>query len=130
MKKNTKKLGKLSAIEMELMEALWQQGTVTVAQLVAQFESTKGWKTSTIATMLDRIMAKGFLEKQLQGKANYYHPTISQADYKAQEGREVITNLYGGSILNFMAALVDDGGITQSDITELSQWFSTLTVEE
>ena len=128
MKNQTKPLGTLSAVELELMEAIWASPTpVTVAELVHTFDATKSWKTSTVSTMLERIIAKGFLEKSPQGKTNYYTPIATLKEYQAQEGQEILSTLYNGSIVNFVAALVDDGNINQEDIQELSDWFKTIS---
>jgi len=118
------KLGRLSDVEMEVMQTIWSlKPPVTVAQLLTIFEESKGWKTSTIATMLDRIKAKGFLCKEMKGKANYYSITATLEDYQRQEGRSILSALYGGSIINFMAALTDGGDMSQADIAELREWF-------
>ena len=118
------KLGRLSDVEMELMQTIWGLATpVTVSQLLSIFENSKGWKTSTIATMLERIIAKGFLTKEMKGKANYYSIIATLEDYQKQEGRSLISSLYGGSVKNFMVALADEGGMTETDVRELNEWF-------
>jgi len=119
------KLGRLSDVEMEIMQTIWGLAApVTVAQLLAIFEDAKGWKTSTISTMLERIISKGFLCKQMQGKVNYYTAAATFEDYRRQEGRSILSTLYGGSIKSFMATLAEDGGISPADITELRDWFA------
>ena len=120
------KLGRLSDVEMEIMQTIWGLAIpVTVAQLVAIFKDSKDWKNSTVATMLERIMAKGFLAKEAKGKTNYYNIVATLEDYQKQEGRSIISSLYGGSIKNFMAALAEDGGMTASDVRELQLWFAS-----
>ena len=120
------KLGRLSDVEMKLMQAIWGLATpVTVTQLVAIFEESKGWKNSTIATMLDRIISKGFLKKEMKGKSNYYSIVATLEDYQKQEGRNLLSSLYGGSIKNFIAALADNEGMTGRDVKELQEWFES-----
>ena len=119
-----KKLGRLSETEMEVMQAIWELATpVTVAQLLAVFEQSKGWKTSTLSTLLSRLIDKGFLEKNMAGKANVYEPALSWQEYQKYEAKSLLKTLYGGNVKNFVAALVDDSGVTQADIKELMQWF-------
>ena len=124
-------LGRLSDVEMELMQTIWGLAVpVTVTQLLTIFENSKGWKTSTISTMLERIISKGFLHKAMKGKANYYNITATLEDYQRQEGRNILSSLYGGSIVNFMAALTDDGNMSKEDIAELREWFqNSVSVE-
>ena len=122
------KLGKLSDVEMELMHTIWGLAApVTVAQLLAIFEDSKGWKNPTISTMLERIISKGFLRKEMKGKANYYSIVATLEDYQKQEGRNIISSLFGGSVKNFMAALVDGGSMTDTDVSELQEWFAKST---
>ena len=119
-----KKLGRLSDVEMEVMQTIWGLSTpVTVAQLVAIYKETKGWKTSTLSTLLERIISKGFLRKEMKGKVNYYSIAATFEDYQKQEGRNILSSLYQGSIKNFMAALVEGGSITDTEVRELQEWF-------
>lgn len=120
------KLGKLSDMEMELMQTIWGLATpVTVTQLLAIFEDSKGWKNSTISTMLERVISKGFLYKEMKGKTNYYSISATLEDYQKQEGRSIISSLYGGSVKNFMVALAEDGCMTDKDVKELQEWFAS-----
>ena len=120
------KLGKLSDAEMEVMQTIWGLAEpVTVSQLLSIFNS-KGWKTSTMSTMLGRIISKGFLQKQMQGKTNYYKVVATLTDYQKQEGRSIISSLYGGSIKNFVAAFVEGGNMTAEDVNELREWFANI----
>ena len=122
------KLGRLSETEMEVMQAIWGLATpVTVAQLLSIFEESKGWKTSTLSTMLSRLIDKGFLSKTMKGKVNFYSTNLSLEQYQRHEAQSLLASLYGGNVKNFVAALVDDAGITQEDIEDLKQWFESKT---
>ena len=124
------KLGRLSEVEMEVMQAVWAMTEpVTVARLQELFEGTKGWKTSTVATMLERIMVKGFLAKEMRGKVNYYTVLATLDDYRKTEGRNLLSNLFGGSIKSFMAALADGKEISKDDLVELREWLDESFIE-
>ncbi|WP_256756835.1 BlaI/MecI/CopY family transcriptional regulator [Cohnella sp. WQ 127256] len=119
------KVGRLSETELEVMEVIWElEPPVTVSQLLDIFES-KGWKTSTLSTILKRLIEKGFLTKSLSGKVNYYDPVMSMHDYKKVETQSFLSRLYHGKAKNFIAALVDDNELSQEDITELKEWFKS-----
>ena len=118
-----KNLGKLSETEMEVMQEIWKmKETVTVAQLMYVFKS-KDWKTSTLSTILKRLINKGFLTKSMDGKVNLYYSTISLDEYRKYESVEFINRLYDGNIKSFIAAIVDDEGLSKNDIDELKIWF-------
>ena len=118
------KLGRISETEMEVMQTIWEVAApVTVAQLLSMFEESKGWKTSTLSTLLSRLIDKGFLVKNAAGKANVYEPALSWEEYQKYEAQSLLNKLYGGNVKSFVAALVDDNGVSQDDIKELMQWF-------
>ena len=119
-----KQLGRLSETEMEVMRAIWElTAPVTVARLLTIFEERKGWKTSTLSTILARLIDKGFLTKEMQGKINFYNAKLSLQEYRKHEAQNLLASLYGGNVKNFVAALVDDEGISQQDMEDLRQWF-------
>ncbi|MGE7271792.1 BlaI/MecI/CopY family transcriptional regulator [Brevibacillus panacihumi] len=119
-----KKLGRLSETEMEVMEVIWGVAApVTVAQLLDIFES-KGWKTSTLSTILKRLIEKGYLTKSMTGKVNYYDPVLTLDEYKKHETQSFLSRLYNGKVKNFIASLVDDDELSREDIAELKEWFA------
>ncbi|MFM1654822.1 BlaI/MecI/CopY family transcriptional regulator [Brevibacillus sp. B_LB10_24] len=119
-----KKLGRLSETELEVMEVIWELAApVTVAQLLDIFAG-KGWKTSTVSTILKRLIEKGFLTKSIAGKANVYDPALTLEEYKKYETKTFLNRLYNGNVKNFIAALVDDEELSQKDIAELKEWFA------
>jgi len=119
-----KKLGRLSETEMEVMEVIWGVAApVTVAQLLDIFKS-KGWKTSTLSTILKRLIEKGYLTKSMIGKVNYYDPVLTLDEYKKHETQSFLSRLYNGKVKNFIASLVDDDELSRDDIAELKEWFA------
>jgi len=123
-----KKLTRLSETEMEVMQAIWELSTpITVAKLLSLFEKTKGWKTSTLSTILSRLIDKGFLTKTMKGNVNYYSTDITLYDYQKSEASNMLATLYGGNVQKYVAAMVDSEGVTQQDIEGLKQWFQAMT---
>lgn len=116
-------LGKLSETEMEVIKQIWELGNpVTVSQLMELFNN-KDWKTSTMSTILKRLIEKGFLTKMMKGKVNYYNTTLTLDEYKKYETKTLLNRLYNGNVKNFIAAMVDDEGFNKKDIDELKNWF-------
>lgn len=118
-----KNLGKLSETETEVIKQIWELGNpVTVSQLMDVFDN-KDWKTSTLSTILKRLIEKGFLTKTMKGRVNYYNTTLTLDEYKKHETKTLLNRLYNGNVKNFIAAMVDDEGLNKKDIKELKNWF-------
>lgn len=125
-----KNLGKLSETETEVIKQIWELGNpVTVSQLMDVFNN-KDWKTSTLSTILKRLIEKGFLKKTMKGRVNYYKTTLTVDEYKKHETKILLNRLYNGNVKNFIAAMVDDEGLNKNDIDELKNWFLNKAGEE
>ena len=114
---------KLSEAEAEVMEAVWDFGRpVLVAELLRRFAPEKGWKTSTLSTLLARLMDKGFVTKSLAGKANYYTPLLTREEYKRSATRTFLETVHGGSLASFVASLSGGAQLSEEELAELRAW--------
>jgi predicted transcriptional regulator len=111
---------KISDAELEVMKALWSaEGAMTGAQIREALSN--GWERTTVATLLTRLEEKGAVKSQPQGRGKSYLPLIAQTDYAAQQTKNLVSALYGGSVKNLMAAMYSGGELDKSDIQELRQ---------
>jgi len=105
--------------ELEIMKVVWKaDAPVTSLQIGAAVEE-KGWKKTTIATFLTRLVEKGALAAQKQGKLYYYKPLLTEKAYKKSQTKNLIQNLYGGSVRDFAVAFFAEQKLTEEDISEL-----------
>ena len=126
MIKLTTDLKRLSDAEAEVMQVIWSvSAPVTVQQVLDVFAQDRGWKTSTLSTILSRLIEKGFLSKTMQGKTNFYSPITTEEQYKAHETQALLKDIHHGSVKSFFAALVDSG-ISKHEIVELRKWFNQM----
>ncbi|MDR0999453.1 MAG: BlaI/MecI/CopY family transcriptional regulator [Clostridiales bacterium] len=117
-------LGKLSRTETEVMRTIWGlSASVTVQQVLDILGKKRGWKTSTLSTILSRLIEKGYLTKAMKGKVNYYTPSMSEDEYKKYETRKFMSAVHNGNVKSFFAALADEEGLSAAEIAELREWF-------
>ena len=113
----------ISEAELEVMKVIWnEKRPVTSLDICEAFE-TKGWKKTTIGTFLTRLVEKGALSAEKQGKLYYYTPLISQKDYRKSQTKNLISSLYGGSIKDFAVSLFEEQSISDEDLKELKAIF-------
>lgn len=118
-----KQFQSLSESEMEVMRAVWASPTpVTSGEMLERF-SAKGWKIQTVSTFLTRLVEKGALKIEKRGRGNLYSPALTPEEYRRREARSVIDALYGGSMLDFMAAFYGGGDADRRELDELRRWF-------
>ena len=114
---------KLSDTELYLMEHFWLHGSMKSDELAALVVE-RGWKPTTLLTFLSRLVAKGMLRSEKQGKVNLYSPLVQRAEYARSEGQAFLQQLYDGSARNFLAAMVDGNVLSAADLCEMRQWLA------
>lgn len=114
---------KISDSELEVMRILWREKqAVSFSDIRAELSDKMGWEKSTIATFLRRLQKKGAISIQ-EKEIHYYMPNITKEDYIMLKKRSLIDKLYDGSTKNFVAALCQNGELTEADIDELKMYF-------
>ena len=118
---------KLGDAELEIMLAVWEAGEPVPSSYVQEkLRGRRDWALPSILTSLSRLVDKGFLSCQKRGKSNWYHPLVSEKDYKAAEGRGLIDRLYGGSFTGMVASLCNGRAIDEDDLAQLRRYLDTL----
>ncbi len=118
-----KQFQSLSESEMEVMRVIWASPTpVTSAEMLERF-SAKGWKIQTVSTFLTRLVDKGALKMEKRGRGNLYSPALTPEEYRRREARNVVDTMYGGSMLDFMAAFYGGSHADERELNELRDWF-------
>ena len=113
----------ISDSELEVMKVIWKaKKPVTSLDIVDALDG-KGWKKTTIGTFLTRLVEKGALSAQKQGKLYYYTPLVSQKDYRRYQTKSLISSLYGGSIKDFAVSLFEEQSISDEELEELKAIF-------
>ena len=121
------KLGRLSEVEMEIMQTIWGLAApVTIAQLLDIFGDRK-WKTQTMATFLARLADKGLIYVNSSNRANIYTAAMNEQKYYQLEARSLLSSMYDGSLQNFLSALYGGGRVEVDEVEELKKWFERVS---
>lgn len=114
---------KISDSELEVMRILWEAGdALPVSDIRRVLQERKGWESTTIKTLIQRLHAKGVLGQEKRG-AYYYRPLVSQREYRDWATGNLIKKVYRGSARELVAALVRSDGLTKADVDELRALF-------
>ena len=112
--------------EYAVMEVLWQQAPLTAAEVAERVPADRGWSLATVKTMLSRLLAKGVLAHEEEGRRYLYRPAIARADYVAQESGRLIDRMFGGRITPLVAQLAERDRLTEADIAEIEALLKAL----
>jgi len=106
--------------EQAVMEVLWAaEGPLTAADVAERIPADRGWSERTIKTMLARLLAKGALAHEEDGRRYLYRPAVARVDFARRESRRLADRLFGGRAAPIVAHLAADQGLSADDIAEL-----------
>lgn len=90
-KKFRGKVDAMGPLERRIVDVLWERGELSGRELHLAFEGELAY--TTVTTTLDRLHQKGLLHRRLEGRAHFYRPTVSKAEYEQAVARGVLEQL-------------------------------------
>ena len=121
---------KLTRLEMQIMEALWSLGAVSVREIQESFPEKDRPAYTTVQTMVYRLEGKKAIRRLKKiGNAHIFEAAISRN--AAQ--RRLIDDLlafFGGRPQPVVAHLVEAGKLTLDDVQEAEQLIRKLSKKE
>ena len=112
--------------EYAVMEVLWDEAPLTAAEVAERVPADRGWSLATVKTMLSRLLAKGVLAHEEDGRRYLYRPAIRREDYVAEESGRLIDRMFGGRVPALVAQLAARDKLTPADIAEIEQLLKDL----
>ena len=112
---------RISEAEHAVMEAVWERHPVTAAEVCETVCAERGWSMPTVKTLLSRLVSKGALSTEPDGRRFLYTPLLERTDYVGTESRRLVDRLFGGRAAPLFAHLVQDEALSADDIAEIER---------
>jgi predicted transcriptional regulator len=81
----------LGELETEIMRRLWRRGRAsTVRELVDELQYEREIAYTTVMTVLDNLYKKGWVRRELDGRAYRYEPVSTGEEYSADLMRRAL----------------------------------------
>ena len=109
----------LTQAEWQLMEKLWDHAPQTGRELTEAMAAQTGWNRSTTLTLLRRLMEKGAVCCDAQGRKNVFYPAVRREDAAAQQTRDLLGRVYKGSLSMLVIEMTKREALPQREIDEL-----------
>ncbi len=110
----------LSNSEEQLMEQLWKLEKAFMKDLLETFPEPKPAST-TVATLLKRMIDKKFVSYTLIGNARQYYPLVKKTDYFSKHVNGIIKNFFNDSASQFASFFTTQTDLSTSELKELQQ---------
>jgi BlaI family penicillinase repressor len=123
-------LPKLTKLELQIMEALWNRGLCSVREIQESFPAKKRPAFTTVQTTVYRLEVKKVLRRVKKiGTAFIFKATVSR---EAAESRLIddLLSLFGGRSRPIVAHLIASGTLTLDDVREAEKALLKLAGED
>ena len=112
---------KLPDTELTVMKAIWREGrVVSTAEVKEALEQERPWTLSALQTLLNRLIARGFLASHKEGKNRYYEALVPEQEYIAFENRQFLKKVNHSSLKGFVASLCYANAVSREELEELA----------
>lgn len=110
---------RVSESEHRVLAALWEKSPQSAADLAARIGRANGWTLATVKTLLARLVQKGAVAAEADGRRFLYRPAIEQADAMGEESQRFVDRLFGGRVSPLIAHLAEREALSDADIAEI-----------
>jgi BlaI family penicillinase repressor len=120
-------LPKLTSLELQIMEAMWNQGRISIREIQEAFPAADRPAYTTIQTIVYRLEEKGVVRRVRKiGNAHIFEAVVSRQDARGRLIDDLLS-LFGGRTQPVMLHLVESGKLTLEDIHEAEKLIKGLT---
>ena len=116
----------ISEAEAVVMEVLWQRHPQGADDVVAALAARSDWAEPTIKTLLNRLLNKGAIRAERDGRRYLYSPVLSREAWVAQQSEGLLERLFGGRVAPLVAHFSERGKLSEADIAELKRLIGEL----
>lgn len=110
----------ISESEWQVMKVIWEEPPKTLQDILAKLKHAE-WSTTTIQTYLARLVKKGVLIPERQGKGYLYYPAVSESECQIAEGKTFLGRVYDGSLSRMVSGFVKSGDLSKDELRELKE---------
>ncbi|MCS4308571.1 putative transcriptional regulator [Rheinheimera pacifica] len=111
----------ISNAELSVMQVLWQRQPLSANDVVEALGNDKDWHEKTVKTLLNRLVSKGALGFDKDGRAYLYYPLIAEQDYKLEQSRSFVERIFAGRVAPLVAGFASQNKLNADDVQQLKQ---------
>jgi BlaI family penicillinase repressor len=116
----------ISDAESLVMEVLWDKHPATSDDVVAELAKTTDWQEPTVKTLLNRLLNKGAISAERDGRRYLYRPLLQREDYVHAASTTLLDRLFNGRVAPLVAHFSERRKLTRKDIAELKRLIEDL----
>ncbi|MGJ7903319.1 BlaI/MecI/CopY family transcriptional regulator [Lysobacter sp. 1R34A] len=119
----------ISEAESLVMDVLWRRHPLSAEEVIAALADSQQWQEATIKTLLNRLLNKGAVRADKDGRRYLYAPVLKREDWVMGESRSLLDRLFGGRVAPLVAHFSEQRKLSRKDIADLRKLLDELDDE-
>ena len=120
----------ISAAESVVMKVLWRRDApMATDEVIASLTNQAQWQASTVKTLLNRLLKKGAIKAQKDGRRFLYSAVMARSQWLSDESAGLLDRLFGGRVAPLVAHFSQTRKLTRKDIAEIKRIIAELDGE-
>lgn len=111
----------LTPLELKVMNILWQLKQAFVKEIINEWPEEPKPKYNTVSTIVRILEEKGYAAHEAQGRSHRYHPLITKGKYQQKLVRNVLDNVFSGSLTGMVSSLINQEQVSSDELDALKK---------
>lgn len=111
-------LNRVSESEQIVMEVLWQESPLSSQEVVERLKD-QDWNEKTVKTFLNRMVKKGVVGFETEGRKYLYFPNIKRAEFVETETDGFLNKVFNGNVKELLATFVQNKQLSKQELNYL-----------
>ena len=125
-----KTLPQISEAEYEVMRIVWKYTPINTNEVTDKLTKTTEWSPKTIHTLLKRLVNKGALTYEKEGRIFVYTPLVQEEEYINEQSTSFLNRFFSGNVTSMVSSFLDHDQLSPSEINELRSLLSEKAQKE
>lgn len=112
--------------ERLVMEAVWTRSRASSRHITQAVQVHEDWHPKTVQTLISRLVTKGMLKREKQGRGYLYSPTVAREEFVRRKSRQFVSTFFRGRITPLVAAFAESGELSREDLQQLRDFVESM----
>lgn len=113
---------RISETEWEVMRVLWKQAPMSSSEVISALQKEDpSWHPKTVKTLLGRLIKKGALDYEQQGRAYLYRPLVTEEQSVGNASDSFLRRVFDNSVGELMVHFARRRKLSKNDVKELKE---------
>jgi predicted transcriptional regulator len=116
----------ITEAESAVMQVLWNESPLGADEVAAILAGEQHWQEATVKTLLNRLLGKGAIAAERDGRRYLYRPVLVRDEYVLAESKGLLDRLFDGRVAPLVQHFSERRKLSKRDIAELKRLIEDL----